>query len=149
MSSPGYTLNPKALERGRDGRLTLTPATDGGWEVAFRFEGSTCSNVPLTMIYRVTLGPAAEGYPIRAMGCRPAEGADGHERMCSFLNTEGRILEIVDSEQPLLGQPLDAVLTWRPITLSAGCLCAPPSRNHKWSTVLQTLHFALHAQPGL
>ncbi len=149
MSTPLYTMNQRALERWRDGRLTLKPNEDGDTEASFRFEGSTCGNIPLTMVYQVTLGPPQDGYPIKAMGCRPLEGSDGHERMCSYIHTDGRILEITDNEKPLLGQPLDAVLTWRPKTLPAGCLCATPSRNHKWLAVLQTLHFTLNPQSDL
>lgn len=147
-TAPGYTLNPRALQRWRDDRLTLAPAADGGWHATFRFDGSTCGNIPLTMVYSVRLGPAAEGHPIRELHCAPAPETDGHTRMCSYLETDGRILEIADAERPLLGQPLDAVLEWRPPTLPAGCLCAAVSRNHKWCAVLQTLHLALHP-PGV
>lgn len=147
-ATPGYTMNERALERWRDGRLTLAPTVEGGVEAQLRYEGCTCGGVPLAMIYRVTLGPEAEGHVIQAMSCAPAPGTDGHERMCSYFHTDGRILEIADSEKPLLGRPLAAVLEWRPQMLSAACLCATPSRTHKWSSVLQTLHYALHRPPA-
>jgi hypothetical protein len=140
---PGYTLQPRELERWRDGHLSMRSEEGGAIEATFRFEGATCSGIPLTMIYQVTLGPAGEGYPIQAMACHPASDTDGHERMCSYLHTSGRILQIANDEKPLLGQPLEAVMSWRPKTYAAGCLCATPSRDHKWAAVLQTLHFAL------
>jgi hypothetical protein len=141
---PGYTLTPTALERWRDKGLTLELAADGGIKASFRFEGSTCGGVPLTMIYCVSLSPEADGRRIRALDCAPAPGTDGHESMCSFYHTNGRILEFASAEKPLLGEPLDAVLTWRPKIVSAGCLCAPQSRTHKWTAVFQTIHFALN-----
>ena len=143
-TTPGYTLTPTALERWRDKGLTLEPAADGGIEATFRFEGSTCGGVPLAMIYRVSLSPEADGRRIRALDCAPAPDNDGHESMCSFYHTNGRILEFAAAEKPLLGEPLDAVLTWRPKIVSAACLCAPQSRTHKWTAVFQTIHFALH-----
>ena len=149
MTIPLYTMNQRALERWRDGRLTLQSKANEDTEASFRFEGSTCGNVPMTMVYHVTLGPPSDGYLIKAMGCHPLAGTDGHERMCSYINTDGRILEIADNEKPLLGQPLDAVLTWRPKTLPAGCLCTPSSRDHKWLAVLQTLHFTLNPPSSL
>ncbi len=143
-SVPGYTMTPSALERWRDGCLTLTPQADGGVDASLEFEGATCSGIPLTMVYRVSLGSVGEGRPIRTMECAPLPGTDGHERMCSYMHTSGRILQIANDEKPLLGQPLEAVMSWRPKTYSAGCLCAMPSRDHKWSSVLQTIHFALN-----
>lgn len=145
-ATPGYTMNQSSLERWRDGCLTLTPRDDGGVNASIEFEGATCSGIPLTMVYRVTLGSESEGHPIRAMECQPLAGTDGHERMCSYMHTSGRILEIANSEKPLLGEQLAAVLSWRPKTYAAGCLCATPSRDHKWSSVLQTIHFALYPQ---
>jgi len=144
MTAPAYTMNPRALVRWRDQRLAMEPLPDGGVRATFRFDGSTCGNVPLTMIYAVEVGPEAEAHPIRSMHCAPAPGDTGHTRMCSFLESAGRILEVADAEKPLLGQPLAAVLTWQPLLSPAGCLCAAASRNHKWSAVLQTLHLALH-----
>jgi hypothetical protein len=142
-----YTFNPRALQRWRAERLSLVARADGGAEAAFRYDGSTCGNCAFTLIYRVTLGPAGEGHPLRELGCTPAPGSDGQERMCSYLATQGRILETADAEKPLLGRPLAAVLDWRPATSPAGCLCTAALRDHKWLAVLETLHFAL-LDPG-
>ena len=146
-ATPGYTLNQRSLERCRDRGLKLESAADGGIEATFRFEGSTCGGIPLAMLYRVSLAPESEGRRIRALSCAPETGDDGHERMCSYMHTSGRILEFAANEKPLLGEPLEAVLSWRPKIFAAGCLCAEPSRMHKWSAVLQTIHFALYPPP--
>jgi hypothetical protein len=142
-----HLMNPRALARWRNERLTLETQPDGGVRAAFRFDGSTCGNIPLTMIYTVEVGPASAGYVIRAMGCAPAPGDVGHIKMCSYVESAGRILVTADAEKPLLGQPLGAVLGWKPLLSPAGCLCAAASRNHKWSAVLQTLHLALPPAP--
>ena len=138
-----YVFNLRALQRWRAERLSLAPRADGGVEATFCYDGSTCGNCAFTLLYRVTLGPAEEGHPLRAMGCAPAPGSDGQERMCSYLATQGRILETVEAEKPLLGRPLASVLDWRPAAVPAGCLCTAAHRDHKWLAVLETLHFAL------
>jgi hypothetical protein len=80
---------------------------------------------------------------IRAMGCAPAAESDGQERMCSYIATKGCILETIDGDKPLLGQPLAAVLEWKPTALPAGCHCTAAYRDHKWLAVLEALHYAL------
>ena len=52
-------------------------------------------------------------------------------------------MSAIDSEKPLLGRPLNAVLEWRREPNGAGCYCEPQSRNHKWGLVLETIHYAL------
>lgn len=143
MSTTIYTISEPVLKRWRDQRMNLTRLDDGGIEASFVWEGSTCGNFPFTMIYRVVLGNEAEGFPIREMRCRAAPETEGHERQCAYLNTQGAIMETVNSEKPLLGESLDTVLEWRPETSPTGCLCATASRDHKWLAVLQTLHCAL------
>lgn len=145
--STGYTMNQRSLERWRDRGLKLEPAVDGGIEATFRYEGATCGGVPLAMIYRVSLAPESDARRIRALSCTPEPGNDGHERMCSFMHTNGKVLEFANNEKPLLGEPLEAIMSWRPKVISAACLCAPQSRNHKWATVLQTIHFTLNPPP--
>jgi len=48
---------------------------------------------------------------------------------------------------PVVGQSLDAVLTWERETRQSGCYCDATSRAHKWGLALETLHYALH-QPA-
>lgn len=67
--------------------------------------------------------------------------------MCSWLESPARILNAMDREKPLLGEPLSAILEWRPENiLPAGCLCNASSRIHKWLLVLQTIHYSLQQQ---
>jgi hypothetical protein len=49
----------------------------------------------------------------------------------------------VDREKPLLGEPLDRVLTWDGAATAAGCYCQASDRMHKWRIVLETIHYAL------
>lgn len=144
-SSAGYQVNVRALRRWSQERLTIAPGDEARLHCCFRFEGSTCSNMgmPLAFSYHVTLGTAEAGHPILDMDCVPAEGAEGHRSMCSFLERAEGILATLREEKPLLGQPLQAVLAWQPRTLPAGCVCTQPSRHHKWLIVLQTIHYAL------
>jgi hypothetical protein len=147
MSEPAYAFSARTLQTWRDRRLSIAAHPDGGVSATFRFEGSTCGNIPLTLLYSVRLAPAAEEYRISGMGCAPEAGDSGHTRMCSYFENAGRILAVMAGEQPLLGEPLRAALAWRPATSPAGCVCAAASRAHKWLAVLQTLHFALCGNP--
>ncbi|MGH8020969.1 MAG: hypothetical protein ACREIA_22335 [Opitutaceae bacterium] len=152
-TAPTYAFPIRALRRWRDERLTLIDESDGTIHALFRFEGSTCGNVPFNLDYSAHLASAANQHRLLALGCVPAAGDDGHRRMCSYLENAGQLLATLQTERPLLGQPLDAVLEWRPATSPAGCVCAAPARAHKWLAVLHTLHFALNgrtaAQPAL
>jgi len=143
MSAAADAFSPRTLRVWRDHRLSLAEENDGGIVGRFRFEGSTCGNVPLTLIYTARLAPAEAGHRIVALSAAPEPGDTGHTRMCSYFEGSGRILETLRTEQPLLGEPLAAALAWRPALSPAGCVCAASSRAHKWLAVLQTLHFAL------
>jgi hypothetical protein len=149
-TSPGYGINRKALQRWAAERLTLTSDGRGGIEAIFRYDGTTCSNMgrKLTFHYRVSLGPRDEGYPIRDQSCRPAEEDEGHRSMCEYLRAGERLLETVAAEKPLLGRPLDDVLSWQRPTMGAGCYCEAESRAHKWGLVLETIHYALARNEG-
>lgn len=142
-AAPAYAFAPRALRRWRDERLTLAFAADGRVSAQFRFEGSTCGNVPFELVYRVELAAAADGYRVIAMSCAPAPGDEGHQQMCSYRESAERILATLATEQNLVGQPLADVLAWSPSVSPAGCVCAAASRNHKWLAILQTLHFTL------
>ncbi len=94
---------------------------------------------PLAFIYNVKLGPRAEGYPILEQRCAPAAGDTGHESMCKYIEDPERLMTAIDSEKPLIGQRLNAVLDWRREPNGAGCYCeaakpqsqmGPGSRNH-------------------
>ncbi len=143
-----YSVNEKALQSWANERLSLRTSTDGALEAVFRYDGTTCTNMgrPLTFLYRVELGPRAEGYPIRGQQCFPAPGDDGYTAMCSYLEDAGALMGAIEQEKPLQGQRLDAVFAWRRSPSPAGCYCEVSSRNHKWGLVLETIHYALVQQ---
>lgn len=140
-----YTTNPKALKRWADERLAITTQEDGSLHAVFRYDGTTCTNMgrALAFCYTVSLGPRAEGYPIREQHCAPDAGDTGHTHMCEYIEDPLRLMSAIDTEKPLQGERLNAVLSWRREPSAAGCFCEAASRNHKWGLVLETLHYAL------
>lgn len=140
-----YATNRKALARWAAERLSIDRAPDGRLLASFRYDGTTCSNMgfPLAFDYRVTLGTRELGYPLLSESCAPASGDIGHTRMCKYISQPGPLMEAIALEQPLLGKPLNEVLTWARATHSAGCFCDAESRTHKWGLVLETIHYAL------
>ncbi len=98
---------------------------------------------PLAFLYRVTLGPRDEGYPIRQQQCLPVEGDGGYTCMCRFIEDADGLMRAIGSEKPLRGKRLDAVLQWKRVPTAAGCYCEAASRDHKWGIVLETIHYAL------
>jgi hypothetical protein len=140
-----YTVNVRALQRWANERLSLERHADGRVSALFRYEGTTCSNMGrrLEFHYHVTLGPRAEGYPIRSQQCGPAPGDEGHTFMCRYMSNREHLMVAIDRERPLLGRPLNDVLTWTRPRCSTGCYCEPDSRQHKWGLVLETIHYAL------
>jgi hypothetical protein len=66
--------------------------------------------------------------------------------MCEFLDNSERLMTAIDRERPLIGQPLNNVLTWDSPTTGAGCYCELSDRMHKWRLVLETIHYALVEQ---
>src|SRR5690606_32409686 len=142
---PQYTVARRALGKWADQRLRLTPRADGGVEAVFRFEGSTCSNMghPLAFDYRVTLSPAADGHRILDTACEPAPGDTGHTQQCAWLRDPDATLARIAEKPPVIGQPLDAILSWQREVRQSGCYCDASSRAHKWGLALETLHYAL------
>jgi hypothetical protein len=143
-----YVTNPKALARWASERLTLTTADDGSVQALFRYDGTTCTNMgrSLTFHYTVTMGPRAAGFPIREQRCAPAPEDNGHRFQCSYIANAQALMSSIESEKPLLGRPLDDVLSWGRPASPAGCYCEATSRQHKWGLVLETIHFALVQQ---
>ncbi len=140
-----YQTNRKALDRWAEERLTLRTEPDGTVDAVFRYDGTTCKNTghPLTFLYRVKLGPRAEGYPIREQQCLPAAGDDGYTYMCRFVEDADALTAAIEREKPLTGERLNAVLEWKRIPTGAGCYCEASSREHKWGIALETIHYAL------
>jgi len=140
-----YRTNQKALQRWAEERLTLRTEPDGSVDAVFRYDGTTCTNMgrPLTFLYRLKLGPRAEGYPIREQHCSPVAGDDGYTYMCRFVEDAGDLMGAIEREKPLKGERLNAVLGWERVPSGAGCYCEASSRDHKWGMVLETIHYAL------
>jgi hypothetical protein len=140
-----YQTSKKALQRWAENRLTLRIEPDGSVDAVFRYDGTTCTNMgrPLTYLYRVKLGPHAEGYPIREQECSPAAGDDGYTYMCRFIEDADALTAALEREKPLNGERLNAVLKWTRVPTGAGCYCEVSSRDHKWGIVLETIHYAL------
>jgi hypothetical protein len=140
-----YTVNARALRRWACERLTLTPRADGSTDARFRYEGTTCSNMghPLRFEYHVRLGPRRDGYPIGGQRCVAAADDTGHTKMCNYQGMGETLMELIEADAPLAGQPLNAVIGWTRPTSVAGCYCDDPSRVHKWGLVLETIHYAL------
>ncbi|MFP5230444.1 MAG: hypothetical protein ACLGXA_22740 [Acidobacteriota bacterium] len=140
-----YSVNRKALQRWAQERLTMREREDGSLDATFRYEGTTCTNMgrPLTFEYSIRLGARDEGYPIREQRCAPAEGDTGHTHMCQYIADPEGTMGAIERENPLGGEPLSAVLSWRRESSGAGCYCQAASRNHKWGLVLETIHYAL------
>ena len=49
----------------------------------------------------------------------------------------------IAGEKPLLGRPLDEVLSWSRTPAPSGCHCTADSRAHKWGLALEAIHYAL------
>jgi hypothetical protein len=143
-----YQVNVKALKRWAQERLALTLREDGSVDAAFRYEGTTCTNMgrPLAFEYRVSLGRRDEGYPIREQRCAPAAGDTGHTFMCRYLDQRESLMAAIEREKPLLGRPLHEVLSWTRPACAAGCYCDADARSHKWGLVLETIQYALASQ---
>jgi hypothetical protein len=93
--------------------------------------------------YHVTLGPRENGYILCALSCRPSPGDEGYTSMCRYLESPDRLMTNIELEKPLLGEPLNNVLTWDAAQSAAGCYCELADRLHKWRLVLETIHYAL------
>jgi hypothetical protein len=146
-----YTVNRRALEKWSRERLHLHVMADRTVQARFRYEGTTCSNLghPLAYDYHVRIGVPEEGCRVLEAGCVPAPGDDGFTFMCAYRDNPELLMSAVGREKPLLGRPLNDVLTWARKTSPSGCYCDADSRNHKWGLVLEVIHFALVQRDGV
>jgi hypothetical protein len=142
---PQYSVNARALRKWSKERLVLKVLPDGSVESRFRYEGTTCSNLgrPLEFDYHVKLGPRQQGYRILESRCEPAPGDAGHTSMCEYLRDPDSLMLNISGEKPLLGRPLNDVLTWQRRSSPSGCYCDYEGRIHKWGLVLEVIHYAL------
>jgi hypothetical protein len=140
-----YTINLRALEKWSKERLQLDFLRDGAVEARFRYEGTTCSNMgrALEFNYRVKLTPPEDHYRILELHCAPAPGDTGHQFQCEYLNNAKAFMRSITEEKPLLGKPLNDVLTWERSWNPSGCYCDAERRAHKWGLVFEVIHYAL------
>jgi hypothetical protein len=140
-----YFVNAKALRRWVTERLALTHNEDGTVDALFKYDGTTCSNMGRTLSfeYKVKIGPREQGYRILEMHCGPAANDDGHRFMCRYMSNAEHLMVAIDHEKPLLGQPLNDVLSWQRAAIAPACYCEPASRKHKWGIALETIHYAM------
>jgi hypothetical protein len=140
-----YSVHLRALRKWSEERLHLKILHDNSVEARFRYEGTTCSNLgrPLEFDYHVKLAPPEEGYRIVEALCAPAPGDTGHASQCEYLSNPSSLMRAIAEEKPLLGQPLNAVLTWPRACSPSGCYCDAERRAHKWGLALEVIHYAL------
>jgi hypothetical protein len=140
-----YSVNLKALRKWSRERLQISDRPDGSVEARFRYEGTTCSNMgrSLEYIYQVVLSPAENGHRLLEMDCRPAPGDTGHMFQCEYLKDPESFMRSAAADKPLLGRPLNDVLSWTRAYSPSGCYCDAERRAHKWGLVFEVIHFTL------
>ncbi|MEO8337726.1 MAG: hypothetical protein ABI664_22300 [bacterium] len=140
-----YSVNAKALKRWATERLSLVTQDDGTISARFRYDGTTCSNMgrPLSFQYAVTIGTREDRYRILSQDCAPTPGDEGYTFMCKYRVNASQLMTSIADEKPLLGQPLNDVLSWQRPPAGATCYCEGESRAQKWGAVLETIHYAL------
>jgi hypothetical protein len=140
-----YSVNARALKKWSEERLRLHILPDGRVEAHFHYEGTTCSNLgrALEFDYHVKLGTARDHYRILETNCTPSPTDTDHTQQCEYLKNAGPLMANIATEKPLLGRPLDEVLTWVRTPNPSGCYCDLERRNHKWGLVFEVIHFAL------
>ena len=140
-----YSVNSRALRKWSQERLTLRMLPDSSIEAHFRYDGTTCSNMgqPLQFLYQIRLSPPADGYCITEASCTPAPDDTGHTQQCEYLNDAIGLMGSIANEKPLLGRPLNDVLTWERPANPSGCYCDIERRMHKWGLVFEVIHHAL------
>ena len=143
-----YLTSLRALRKWSEERLRLTVLEDRSIEAHFRYEGTTCSNMghSLEFDYHVKLRSLSENYTIVSAQCVPVPGDTGHTLMCQYLENAPQLMSTIKKERPLLGRPLNDVLSWEREYNPSGCYCSPESRKYKWGLVFEVLHYALAQQ---
>ena len=136
----------QSAERWADERLTLASRADGTSTRTFRYEGTTCTqHGPGAALRLSRQARPARRRVIRSaqQACAPAPATTGTRFMCRYMNNAEHLMVAIDHEKPLLGQPLNDVLTWHAPGARRRLLLRAGSRKHKWGLVLETIHYAL------
>ena len=144
---PEYAFSERALSLWKKKRLRLTVQRNHDLVAQFRFDGSTCNNlgVPLIFDYFADLEREGDdGYRITRCSCRQADADVGCRSMCAYLDNPLEYMAQLESYQPLVGLLLKDALLWNPSTSQTGCLCTRASQDHKWRIFVQTIHYALN-----
>jgi hypothetical protein len=98
---------------------------------------------PLSFQYAVEVGTREDRYRILSQECGPTPGDEGYTSMCKYRVNASALMASIDAEKPLLGQPLNDVLSWLRPAAGATSYCEGESRAQKWGAVLETIHYAL------
>jgi HAE1 family hydrophobic/amphiphilic exporter-1 len=97
--------------------------------------------IPLGTVAKITpaVGPSLISlynlYPSATIIGLPATGYSSGQSM--------NLMEEIAVAPPLVGRPLDDVLTWSRDSAPSGCHCTASSRTHKWGLALEAIHYAL------
>ncbi len=146
--SPGadaYGYPQKALERWSRDCLTLESLRDGGLRARFQYSGSTCGGAGADIIFEfeVKLGSPSDAHRILEASCAAPIGDERYKRACAYVVDPAALAKRMRDFQPLVGQPLDDVLTWDPDLKMSGCMCSSLDQAHKWRVALQAIHFGI------
>lgn len=143
--SGAYKVSTRALAKWSTERVRIEPRADGAVNAFFRFDGTTCSNMgaPLAFEYQVELSAPEDGYRILRAACQPVAGEDGYRQMCAYLGDADGLMKSIAAPPPLVGRPLDEVLSWTRDAAPSGCYCTANSRAHKWGLALEAIHYTL------
>lgn len=137
-----YSVAIKALRKWARECVSLNWGADGSVDAAFRFSGSTCTNLgyPIELSFKASL---SSDLRIRSMEIVPFEGDEGWQRMCVYKSDTDNFVASLQQYQPLIGCSLEEAARWEPRIEVSGCLCSRENQNHKWRNALQAIHYAM------
>ncbi|MEW5799595.1 MAG: hypothetical protein AB1728_11385 [Bacteroidota bacterium] len=106
-----YSFSRHALEKWSKERLQLQFNEDGSIQAAFRYQGTTCSNMGhlLEFDYHIKLGLPQNKYTILETSCLPAPGDDGYKYMCQYIEDPDSFMLALRNGMPLVGKPLNDI----------------------------------------
>ena len=138
-----YSISEKALLKWSNDRLTMNVLSDGTIFAKFRYNGTTCSNLGHELIfdYHIELSSSEESYRIKSLKCIPVN--NGYTFMCEYSTDENGVMKEIELEKPLIGKPLNEILTWKRNYNPEGCYCKKESRDYKWGIVFEVLHYKI------
>ena len=123
---------PQGPERWADERLTLTRQRRRHDRALFRYEGTTCSNMGRAIAFRLSReARTARAKVIRSANrhCGPRPAMKAIRYMCRYMTNAEHLMVAIDHEKPLLGQPLNDVLTWHRPRMARAVIASRPAAN--------------------